>query len=195
VLGGMTNDGVITVVTGLPRSGTSLMMQMLEAGGLPVLVDRVRAPDADNPRGYYEFEPVKKTRDNAAWLEQALSKAVKLVYRLVYDLPPQYAYRVILMRRDLNEVVASQRVMLERRQKSAGGISDQEMGELYRRDLAEFQAWVRQQPNMTLLEISYNELLLDPQASLQRINALCGEALDTAAMAAVIAPALYRNRA
>ena len=104
----------LTVVSGLPRSGTSMMMRMLEQGGLPVLIDGVRTADDDNPNGYYEFEAVKQTREDASWLEGSEGKAVKMVYRLLYDLPPDRAYRVLFMTRNLDEVLASQRVMLTR---------------------------------------------------------------------------------
>src|SRR5262245_57703089 len=104
----------ITIVSGLPRSGTSLMMRMLEAGGMPVLVDNIRAADEDNPAGYYEFEPVKQTSADNAWVKLAVGKAVKVVYRLLYDLPAGFRYRVLFMQRDMAEVLASQRKMLER---------------------------------------------------------------------------------
>src|SRR5262245_41311102 len=104
----------VTVVSGLPRSGTSLMMQMLAAGGMAVLTDELRGPDPDNPRGYYEFEPVKRTRHDPSWLVGAPGKAVKLVHLLLYDLPAEYSYRVIFMKRRLSEVLASQRAMLDR---------------------------------------------------------------------------------
>ena len=104
----------VTIVSGLPRSGTSLAMQMLRAGGITLLTDRVRPPDEDNPRGYHEFEPVRQTARDPAWLKAAQGKAVKMVFRLLYDLPPDYTYRVVLMTRKLEEVVASQRVMLAR---------------------------------------------------------------------------------
>ena len=103
-----------TVVSGLPRSGTSLMMQMLAAGGIPLLTDGVRTPDLDNPRGYFEFEPVKQTRQDPSWIPTAVGKAVKMVTVLLRDLPPEFDYRVILICRDLDETVASQKAMLHR---------------------------------------------------------------------------------
>lgn len=109
-----TGRTFVTIASGLPRSGTSLVMQMLRAGGMTLLTDRVRPPDEDNPRGYYEFEPVKQTASDPAWLKAAQGKAVKMVFRLLVDLPPDYAYRVVLMTRKLEEVLASQRVMLAR---------------------------------------------------------------------------------
>src|SRR5450432_3057856 len=104
----------ITVVSGLPRSGTSLMMQMLAAGGMPLLTDQIRAPDQDNPRGYFEFERVKQIKRDQAWLGSAVGKAVKIIHLLLYDLPPNRNYRVIFMRRNIEEVLISQRKMLQR---------------------------------------------------------------------------------
>src|SRR5512134_4034770 len=104
--------GPITVVTGLPRAGTSLVMQMLVAGGVPILVDGARPADADNPRGYLEFAPVKRLREDASWLPRARGRAVKVVVPLVCDLPPSERYRVLLVERDVREVLASQRTML-----------------------------------------------------------------------------------
>src|SRR5205809_5271301 len=98
----------IVVVSGLPRSGTSLMMQLLHAGGIPALTDHIRAPDTDNPRGYFEFERVKKVKEDAAWLPDARGKVVKMVSQLLYDLPATERYRVVFMERDLEEVLASQ---------------------------------------------------------------------------------------
>src|SRR5947209_18564630 len=109
----------IVIVSGLPRSGTSLMMQMLEAGGLEVVTDGIRAADTDNPRGYYEFERVKKIKTDAAWLPGARGKAVKMVSQLLYDLPAGEAYRILFMDRDLDEVLASQEKMLARLGRSA----------------------------------------------------------------------------
>ena len=108
------NNAEIIIVSGLPRSGTSMMMRMLEAGGIPPLIDNLRRPNEDNPGGYYEFEPVKRTKQDPSWLTTAGGKVVKMVYRLLYDLPTGYEYRVIMMRRTLEEVLASQEAMLKR---------------------------------------------------------------------------------
>ena len=99
----------LTVVSGIPRSGTSLMMSMLESGGMPVLIDEVRGADIDNPRGYYEYEAVKALKHDASWVAQSCGKAVKMVYLLVYDLPPDIEYRILFMHRNIDEVLASQR--------------------------------------------------------------------------------------
>ena len=110
------NGDYITIVSGLPRCGTSLMMQMIDAGGLRALTDEARAPDEDNPRGYYELEAVKRTNQDPSWLDAAGGKVVKMAYLLLYDLPADRSYRVVFMKRDLREVVQSQAAMLARRQ-------------------------------------------------------------------------------
>src|SRR5713101_3371282 len=104
----------IIIVSGLPRSGTSLMMQMLENGGVEIVTDNIRAADTDNPRGYYEFEKVKKIKQDASWLPATRGKAFKMVSQLLYDLPTSEQYRIIFMERDLEEVLLSQEKMLQR---------------------------------------------------------------------------------
>lgn len=184
----------LTIVSGLPRSGTSMMMRMLEAGGLPALTDNLRQPDEDNPLGYYEFEPVKQTSRDASWIESARGKVVKMVYRLLYDLPADQPYRVILMRRNLDEVLASQRTMLQRHGKGQDGIDDARMAQLYRAQLEQFDTWVRDRPNFAVLEVNYNELLADPRRHAARVAEFLGGGLDLDAMTGVVDPSLYRNR-
>jgi hypothetical protein len=184
----------VTIVSGLPRSGTSMMMRMLEAGGLPVMIDEIREADEDNPRGYYEFEAVKKTREDASWLESAPGKVVKMVYRLLYDLPAGYSYRVVFMRRKIEEVLASQQVMLNRMGRAGGEIDDAQAAALFRSQLAKYEQWVARQPNFAVLDVSYNELLEDPAEPVRQICEFLGNGLDAAAMRGVVEPALYRNR-
>jgi hypothetical protein len=185
----------VTVVTGLPRSGTSLMMQALDAGGLPPLTDQVRAPDEDNPRGYYEFEPVKKTAEDPSWLARAPGKVVKMVYKLVYDLPAGYDYRLILMRRNVAEVLASQRKMLARLGQEGGKLSDERMAKLFETQLAQFETWLATREDMGHIAVDYARLIREPHGEFARVNEFLGGALDVSAMAAVVDPTLYRNRA
>ncbi len=182
----------VTIVSGLPRSGTSMMMQMLEAGGLPALTDNIRRADEDNPRGYYEFEPVKKTREDASWLDGAAGKVVKMVYRLLYDLPQDRPYRVVFTRRRLNEVLASQKIMLDRL--GRGGDDDEQIAELFRTQLAEFDQWVGRQECFRLLDVHYRDVLAEPREQAKRISDFLDGGLDVDAMAAAVDPSLYRNR-
>ncbi|MEO8593427.1 MAG: sulfotransferase family protein [Candidatus Solibacter sp.] len=185
----------LTIVSGLPRSGTSLMMQMLAAGGLPPLTDHLRTPDQDNPRGYLEFEPVKRTRQDASWVPAATGKCVKMVYLLLRDLPPGFTYRVILMRRDLTEVLASQAAMLERSGKQGGNLPPDRMLALYSGQLSQIVEWLARQPNFTLLEVQHRDCLYRSADTAAAINAFLGGTLDESLMAAAIDPALHRNRA
>ena len=184
----------ICLVTGLPRSGTSLCMSMLEAGGMPVLTDGQRTADADNPNGYYEYEPVKRTRDDPTWLNVACGKAVKMVYRLLYDLPEGFTYCTLFMRRDLDEILTSQRKMLVRKGRPESEVSDNDIRRLFQQELRRFTAWIHTQPHFHVLEVDYNELLDSATPVLIRINEFLGNRLDVTAMHQIIDPALYRNR-
>ena len=183
----------VVVVSGLPRSGTSMMMKMMEAGGLGVVADGLRAADIDNPNGYYEFEPAKKIKEDASWLDDAAGKAVKMVYQLLYDLPTDRTYRVLFMRRAMPEILASQRKMLERLGRT-NPIPDEEMARMFENQLAKFFDWAAAQSHLTLLEVDYNQMLAEPAALVAAINQFLGGGLDEAAMAAVVDPSLHRNR-
>lgn len=188
----------ITVVSGLPRSGTSLMMQMLAAGGMPVLTDSVRAADEDNPRGYLEFEPVKGLARDAGWVAEAEGKAVKVICVLLRELPADYQYRVILMQRDLREVVASQRAMLERSGREGAAVGDQRLLEIFGNEMRDLNTWLASQGNFEVLEVSYLECLRKPGRAARKVAAFLGAglysvALDAEAMAAAVDISLYRQ--
>lgn len=187
--------GEIVVVSGLPRSGTSMMMAILEAGGVPVLTDGVRRADEDNPRGYYEFERVKRLQDDTGWLPEARGRAVKMVSALLPDLPAEHSYRVVLMQRRMPEILASQRVMLERLGKPTDPAGDGHQAELFERHLASLRAWMAARPNFAVLAVDYNELLARPAEGIAMVDGFLGGGLDTAAMIAVVDRALYRQRA
>ncbi len=171
-----------------------MMMRMLEAGGIAPLTDRARVADVDNPKGYYEFEAAKRVREDASWVPDAVGKAVKMVYVLLRALPPGFTYRVILMRRNLEEVVASQKKMLERLGNEGGGLEDARMVDLFRRELEATEEWARERAGMELLSVDYNALVADVAPAAERVAAFLGGGLDTAAMAAVVDPTLYRQR-
>lgn len=184
----------VTIVSGLPRSGTSMMMRMLDEGGIPAITDNIRTADEDNPKGYYEFEPVKKTKEDASWLKDAPGKVVKMVYRLLYDLPPEFNYRVVFMRRRLEEVIKSQEVMLERSGKGGGALSDEQLIALFASEMAKCEKWMTERPNFEYLDVDYNEMVKDPTTLVRRLNDFLGGTLDTNAMAGVVDPSLYRQR-
>ncbi len=189
------NTPRIVVVSGLPRSGTSLMMKMLEAGGIPPLTDNIRTADEDNPKGYYEFERVKKLREgDTAWIPLAEGKAVKVIAALLPYLPDTYRYHVVFMRRAMPEILASQRQMLIRRGEDPDKISDEEIARLFQKHLQKVKAWMAQQPHLAYIEVSYNELLAAPRPVVERVNQFLGGNLDVERMAQVVDPSLYRQR-
>lgn len=189
----VVTDEFLTIVSGLPRSGTSMMMRMLEAGGMPVLTDRIRTADDDNPNGYYELEAVKQTKEDASWLAGSEGKAVKMVYRLLYDLPKDRAYRVLFMRRNLDEVLASQKVMLERHG-AADSVSEAQMSALFRAEIDAFYKWVAQQRHIELIDVNYNQVQQDPRGEATRVNEFLRGALNVDEMVKVVDQSLYRNR-
>jgi hypothetical protein len=186
----------IIVVSGLPRSGTSLMMNMLRAGGVPIVTDEQRTADEDNPRGYFELERVKQlARGDVSWVQEANGQAVKVISALLEHLPPTAHYRVLFMQRRLPEVLASQRKMLERRGEPTDTVPDEKMAALFEKHLEKIDGWLKQQPNFSVLYVPYHELAEQPAAQLDRIIAFLGLTLDREAMLSAVDPALYRNRA
>lgn len=186
----------IVIVSGLPRSGTSMMMKMLEAGGLTVMTDSIRKADIDNPKGYYEYERVKnlEKETDKSYVREARGKVLKVISFLLKDLPDDNFYRVVFMRRHLEEVIASQNKMLDRRGEDA--IDDREtMAEAYRNHLAAVKILVRKRPNLEMLEFRYDEAVKNPKEAARTVNAFLGGTLDERAMSAVIDGELYRNRA
>ncbi|MBN1887646.1 MAG: hypothetical protein JW850_06635 [Thermoflexales bacterium] len=185
----------VIIVSGLPRSGTSMMMKMLEAGGLEIVSDHLRTADEDNPKGYYEFERAKKLPEgDTAWLDEARGKVVKVISELVKHLPPTHNYKVLFMRRTIGEILASQQKMLERRGKAGGAVSDEEMAALFDKHLKQVYAWMDGQPNLAYLDVDYNQMLREPRPILRQIKRFLGEGLDVDKMAAVADPSLYRQR-
>ncbi len=188
----MPSDSEIIIVSGLPRSGTSLMMQMLSAAGVEIVTDAIREADCDNPRGYLELERVKKLKQNSSWLPEARGKAFKMVSQLLYDLPPGERYRVIFMERDLDEVLASQAKMLARLGRAAA--PRERIKPAFETHLEQLDGWLAKQSHIGVLRVSYNELLEEPIAHAQRISDFLERIMDVEAMAAAVDPALYRNR-
>ena len=191
----MHDSDEIIIISGLPRSGTSMLMAMLEAGGFELLTDGIRTADEDNPKGYYEFEPIKKIKTDQSWLENAKGKVVKGISQLLLDMPPTYNYRVVFVRRDLDEVLASQKKMLVRRGTEKGGTSDEDMRTLFLKHLEHVTDWLRRQKNFHVLYVNYNKLLKDPAGDIERINRFFAGRLNAQAMREVIDEKLYRNRA
>jgi len=186
---------VITVVSGLPRSGTSMMMKMLEAGGLPSLTDFKRPPDESNPHGYYEFERVKKLQDgDQEWLEAAQGKVVKVVSALLEFLPTNYPYKILYMQRNIIEVLNSQRQMLNRLHQKSDLVSDEQFVSLFQKHEAKVEAWISDQPKMETCYVSYNDLLVNPWIQLQKVQQFLKVPLNLSKMFQVIDMNFYRHR-
>ncbi len=171
-----------------------MMRKMREAGGLDVVTDNVRTADVDNPKGYYEYEKVKTIKEDASWIPETRGKAFKMVSLLLYHLPVGEAYRVVLMRRDTQEILASERRMLERLGRDPDAARDERMAEIFTKHLGHLQGWLAGRPDMHVIEVSYNEVVKAPLPVVERVNAFFGGRLDTARMAAVVDPVLYRQR-
>jgi hypothetical protein len=188
------NRPFVTVVSGLPRSGTSLMMRMLSAGGMPILADDVRAADADNPLGYFEYEPVRHTARDAGWVRECPGKAVKVIYSLLRDLPAAYDYRVIVMHRDAGEVVASQAAMLRRLGRRGSDVSVERLAEVFVRELARTEEWLRTQGNVAMRAVEFEKCIRQPAEAATEVSDFLSGGLDTEAMAHAVDESLYRQR-
>ncbi len=188
----MTGINEINIVSGLPRSGTSLMMQMLECGGMAIVTDNVRAADVDNPRGYYELESVKKIREDTSWLPSARGKAFKMVSQLLYDLPAIEKYRVVFMRRNLEEMLASQDAMLRRSGREPK--PHHQMTQAYTLHLRNLENWLGRQSNFRVLYVSYNDLVQHPESEARRVSIFLDDQPDVTGMVRAVDSTLYRNR-
>jgi hypothetical protein len=190
----------IVVVSGLPRSGTSMMMQMLAAGGLPPLTDGVRTADESNPEGYFELEAVKALdkasarADGLAWLANARGKAVKILTPLLQYLPETYNYRVILMQRPLDEVVTSQNAMLARAGEATDVVPIGSVIAQYETHLRKVQALLASRACFETLTVRYGDVIADPRAQAARVSQFAGRGLAVDRMAAAVHERLYRNR-
>ena len=185
---------IVTIVSGLPRSGTSMMMKILETGGMEVLTDNLRTADEDNPKGYYEFERVKQLKEDIVWLDDAKGKVVKIISALLKDLPSNYTYKVIFMLRKMEEILASQKKMLIRRGEPTDNTSDEKMTEVFTNHLKQIETWIDQQKNINVLYIKYHEVLENPNENIRKVNEFLGNILDEEKMKSAVDQNLYRNR-
>ena len=184
----------IIIVSGLPRSGTSMMMKMLAEGGVPVITDELRRPDSDNPNGYFELETVRQmSQGNIEWLGNSAGKAVKVISALLEYLPPTYSYKVIFLERDVHEVLASQRKMLLNRNEKEMG-NEAEIAAQIQNHLSVMKPWLVRQPNMEVLYVNYNSLMTEPVPLCERITKFLDLPLNQSRMLSVPDKKLYRNR-
>ena len=188
------DQGKIVVVSGLPRAGTSMLMQVLQAGGMALVTDQIRSPDVDNPRGYYEFERVKRLpQGDVSWLNDARGKCVKVISALLMYLPPDFTYDVIFMHRHIDEVISSQQKMLAHLGQATPD-NGKDIAALLQQHVADVRNWLANQPNFSLFDADYNTILTQPSEWIARINTFLGGHLDVVAMQAAVDSTLYRNR-
>jgi hypothetical protein len=189
--------GFVTVVSGLPRSGTSMMMRMLEAGGLQPMTDQLRVPDESNPKGYYELEKVKQMKEgDTGWMSEGRGKVIKIISALLEYLPPEHQYRIVFMQRNMGEILASQREMLLRRGEPTDRIGDDDLSVLYQSHLTRVSEWLAGQPNMKVIYLHYNQIMESPQAPIAQLcQFLQPCSLDPNRMLTVVESSLYRQRA
>ncbi len=185
---------MITIVSGLPRSGTSLMMQMLVAGGMTPLADGERKADADNPRGYLEWERIKTLPTDPACIAEGEGKVVKVISRLLLTLPAGHEYRVIFMQRPLAEVLASQDEMMRRRGTYKEGANSAQISAAFEKHLREVYSWLDSKPYVKSIRIPYHEALSKPQQISRQIADFLNVPLDIEAMVGQVDSSLYRNR-
>jgi len=184
----------IVVVSGLPRSGTSMAMKMLEAGGLRVVTDGLRTADEDNPKGYYEDERVKDLHQagDKTWLRESRGKVIKIISFLLKSLPDDNNYKVLFMHRNLREIVASQNKMLVRRGEK-NDTPDERAVALLEEQVRDARFFLRR-PQFEVLELNYRETLDSPRPLALRMAEFVGEPLDVEKMTQVVDVQLYRNR-
>jgi Sulfotransferase domain len=186
---------VITAVSGLPRSGTSLMMQMLAAGGLIPLTDGLRVSDVNNPRGYFEWERIKQLPSDPACIADAEGKVVKVISALLRSLPSGHAYRIIFMRRSLEEVVASQKEMLKQLGASGASMPGAAMMAAFETHLKQVSAWLESREEIEVCRVEYGLLLREPLREAGRVQEFLNLPLDVEAMARQVDGSLHRQRA
>lgn len=182
-------DEPVIVVSGLPRSGTSMMMRMLAAGGLDVLTDGVHQPDDDNPLGYFEYAPVNRLREDSSWMSQVRGKAVKVVSPLLPELPPGFSYKVLFMRRATPEVLLSQAKLAKGRLPN-----EDRLPAVIARHLAEVDSWIEQTGHVDCMYVEYRSAVFEPVDTARQVAKFLGLPLDIAGMGAAVVPRLYRNR-
>jgi hypothetical protein len=185
---------MITIVSGLPRSGTSLMMQMLVAGGMSPLSDGERQADADNPRGYFEWERIKQLPSDPECIAEAEGRVVKVISRLLLSLPVGHEYRVVFMQRPLPEVLKSQDEMLRRRGTYKEGTDPAVISAAFEKHLREVNLWLDNKPYVKAIRLPYHEALTQPREIGRKLEQFLAMELNVEAMVQQVDASLYRNR-
>ena len=183
---------MITVVSGLPRSGTSLMMQILRAGGMEILTDNKRSADENNSKGYYEYEKVKSLIKDNTWLSEAEGKAVKIIVQLLHFLPNQHEYKIIFMERDIDEVVLSQNKMIDKLNGKQTTIPHELLKKTFLTQVEKVKTLLAK--NANLVYVDYHNLLNSRDEEIDRINTELDLGLNVKQACQVIDKTLYRTK-
>lgn len=182
------------IVSGLPRSCTSMVMKMLDAGGAEIVTDNIRKPDRDNPKGYFEFEKAKQLHKDATWLYEMRGKVIRVISHLLYYLPKDISYKIIFVRRNLQEILDSQHKMYVRLQGKPDDIEDSVLAGKFEAHLKKTDQWMKRQKHMEVLYVDFKATIENLLATVQKIRKFLGNPLDPDAMASVVDPGLYRNK-
>jgi hypothetical protein len=183
---------MITIVTGLPRSGTSMLMQMLKKGGMEILSDHIRQADESNPKGYYEYEKIKSLPQDNSWMAQAEGKAVKIIVQLLKFIPSNFNYKILFIERNIEEVMASQTKMLRRMGKTAG--NNEALKPIFLRQAEEVKAWLSESPNIETLYLQYAAIIQNPVDSANQIARFLNSDWDASSAVNSVDANLYRER-
>jgi hypothetical protein len=184
-------EGEVVIVSGLPRSGTSMMMQMLAAGGVPAWSDGDRTADDSNPHGYFELTRVLQLPRDQSWLAEGCGKALKVVAPLLRHLPASPKFRVVFMTRPIDDVLRSQRTMLQRTGQQAA--DDSRLSTAYSSLLGETSAWLASRPDIAVLPVAYDDVIQNPAGTAEQLASFLGRPFKTESAAASVDRSLRRS--
>lgn len=186
--------GSITIVSGMPRSGTSMMMQMLNAGGLEILTDNIRANDDNNPKGYLEYQKVKNLANDNSWMHEGRDKVIKVIAQLLHYLPSNYQYKVIFMERNMEEIIQSQQIMLGKKADVENKVYPTALADTFKKQLEKTRSWITTHPHFDVTYVNYTDVITNPIEVAENIALFLDADLNTEAMAKAVDQTLYRNR-
>jgi len=182
----------IVIVSGMPRSGTSMLMKALKDGGLEPLTDGVRTPNEDNPNGYFEYEPVKNLKNDNSWMKDAIGKSVKIIYKHLNLLPTDYQYKIIFVERNIDEIISSQKKMLINMGKK-NTFSNQVLKIVFEKEIQKTKQWLLKN-KFEVLYVWYNLILSDPKKQMERVKNFVESDVDLDKMVSTVDPKLYRTK-
>ncbi|HLC83749.1 MAG TPA: sulfotransferase domain-containing protein, partial [Bacteroidia bacterium] len=186
--------GTITIVSGMPRSGTSMMMQMLQAGGLDILTDNVRANDENNPKGYLEYQKVKSLASDNSWVHEGQNKVIKVIAQLLQHLPSSYQYKVIFMEREMEEIIQSQQIMLGKKADVDKKIYPTVLADTFKKQLEKTRSWIKTHPQFEVTYVFYTDVINNPTEVAENLAGFLDADLNIEAMAEIVDESLYRNK-